>query len=266
MVFEIQGKVALITGGASGLGLQYALALLEKGLKGVTLADVAVEAGNEAIADIERRFGKNKAIFVKTDVTNYEQFEEAFRKTIGTFKNIDILINNAGILNDQTWQKEVAINVNGVIHGMLLALYNYIPKYKTSSEGLIVNISSIAGIEPFSGVPIYTGTKFAVHGMTLAWGSPSHYEQSKVRVVAVCPGVTDTPLITNLKMLDSSHELAGTAQIKSAVVQTPEQTTPNVIEIIEKAPSGTAWVVEGGEKPYQYILAKRSDYKKNHLP
>lgn len=71
-----------------------------------------------------------------------------------------------------------------------------------------MNVSSIAGIAPYGFVPIYVGTKFAVQGLTLAWGLPAHYERTKVRVVGVCPGSTITPLITDLpnRNLGPSYE------------------------------------------------------------
>lgn len=82
---------------------------------------------------------------------------------------------------------------------MLLGLDNYIKNHKTGSEGVIVNTSSIAGVGCFGNIPIYSGTKWAVHGMTRAWGVPFHYERTKVKVLAICPGATDTPLMYSMK-------------------------------------------------------------------
>lgn len=85
---------------------------------------------------------------------------------------------------------------------------NYLPKYKSGEEALIVNISSIAGVQGFAVIPVYTGTKFAVHGMTLAWGHEYHYNRTKVRVIGICPGVTETPLVTEItgKTLGDAYE------------------------------------------------------------
>jgi len=267
--FEIENKVALITGGASGLGFQYALGLLERGAKGVTLADINAEIGNQALTEIESKYGKNKAIFVKTDVSNYDDYEDAFKKTVEKFQNVDILLNNAGIMNDAIWEKEIAININGTIYGILLGLDNYLPKHKSGPEALIVNVSSVAGVDAFGSLPIYVGTKFAVHGMTLSWGLPVHYERTKVRVVGVCPGVTMTPLITESenRNLGRAYENSRIAELKSSkcLRQEPEQIVPGVMKVIEKAPSGTMWILEGGEPPYQYQMLDRFEIPKVHL-
>ncbi|XP_066146345.1 15-hydroxyprostaglandin dehydrogenase [NAD(+)]-like [Euwallacea fornicatus] len=258
--FQVKGKAALVTGGASGLGLTYAKNLLQRGAKGVTLADVSPDLGKEAVRLLENEFGKNKATFIKTDVSNYHQFEEAFKRTIAEFNNIDILINNAGILNDSVWEREIEINVNGTINGMLLGLESYIPKYKSGPEGVILNISSVVGIAPLACLPIYVGSKFAVHGMTLSWGLKSHYDRTKVRVMAVCPGVTMTPLITEAhgRNLGPAYEEL-TKEIATLPSQTTEDIGPHVMTVIEKAPSGTMWVIEGGDRPYQYTIPNRFD-------
>ncbi|XP_063920664.1 15-hydroxyprostaglandin dehydrogenase [NAD(+)]-like [Zophobas morio] len=263
MTFSIEGKIALITGGASGIGLRYAKALLRNGLRGVTLADANTDFGNQALKEIEKEFGANKAVFVHTDVRIKESFEEAFKKTIEVFKNLDILINNAGILNDAVWEKEIAINVNGVIYGVLLGLENYIPKYKTGDEGVIVNISSIAGIIEFSTIPIYTGTKFAVLGMSKAWGDIEHYNRTKVRVLTMCPGVTDTPLISEMsgRNLGAPYQQILESQITALPSQKPESVASAMVKIIKNAKSGTAWVAEADEDPYEFLLTPRESFK-----
>lgn len=85
----------------------------------------------------------------------------------------------------------------GTVNGILLALEKYIPKYKSGEEGVVMNVSSIAGVIYHGGAPIYCGTKFAIHGMTLSWGVQAHYERTKVRVVALAPGGTKTALFDN---------------------------------------------------------------------
>lgn len=82
-----------------------------------------------------------------------------------------------------------------MVHGILLGLDEYIPKYKSGTDGAILNVSSVAGIIGYEVFPIYSATKFSVIGMTSAWGTPAHYERTNVKVLAICPGATDTPLV-----------------------------------------------------------------------
>ncbi|KAL1497786.1 hypothetical protein ABEB36_008684 [Hypothenemus hampei] len=264
MAFQIEGKVALVTGGASGLGFSFAKELLKNGLKGITVADIDEKIGLKAVQELKSEFGEGRAIFVQTDVTNFEQFDDAFKKTIETYQNIDILINNAGIFDDFKWQKQLQINLNGTINGVLLGLEEYIPKYKSGEEGLIVNISSIFGIAGTSPCPIYSASKFAVHGLTLSWGHPFHYNRTKVRVVGVCPGITLTPLLLNLtdKILKPVYKENIQEAITTLEKQSPEVVASFVMKVIEKAPNGTMWVIEGGKEPYQYVIPDRFNLPK----
>ncbi|KAJ8959630.1 hypothetical protein NQ318_021817 [Aromia moschata] len=249
MAFELKDKVALITGGASGIGLRFAKELLRRG---VTLADIDPQIGQTALIEIEKEFGASKAVFTKTDVTDIQQFEDAFTKTVETFGYIDILFNNAGILNDSIWQKQIAINMNGVIHGMLLGMENYLQKYKQGSEAVIVNISSIAGIEVLGFIPIYSGTKAAIVAMTRNWGTPEHYQRTKVRVIAICPGATHTPLI-----FDIAGRNLGEPYQKILDSHLPEHLASEVVKLVTNGENGTIWVVEGGQPAYEFIIPER---------
>lgn len=86
----------------------------------------------------------------------------------------------------------------GTVNGTLLGMEEYIPKYRGGNEGVIVNISSIAGLDPYLTLPVYTGTKFAVQSLSRAFGHKYHYERTKVKVITLCPGMTETSLISEL--------------------------------------------------------------------
>ncbi|XP_018566150.1 15-hydroxyprostaglandin dehydrogenase [NAD(+)]-like [Anoplophora glabripennis] len=264
MVLDLVGKIALISGGASGIGLRYAKELLRNGVKAVTLADTSSEFAQTASTEIEKEFGPNRALFVKTDVSDIQQFDNAFKKTIEKYKHVDILINNAGILNDKIWEKQIGINVNGVVHGILLGMENYLPKYKQGPEAVIVNMSSIAaiGICPF--IPIYCGTKAAVAAMTRSWGVPHHYERTKVRLLAICPGVTATPLIADIsgRNLGDAYEESLQQNIDTLPPQEPEYVAKEVTKLIQSCPNGTVWVVEEEQPPYEYVFPERETMPK----
>nr|CAI5833676.1 unnamed protein product [Callosobruchus analis] len=110
MVYDIKGKIALITGGATGIGLAYGEELLKNGIEGLIIADINEKLGKEAVDKFNKQYGAKKAKFIKTDVTKKEQLEAAFQLAKSTFGVLNIVINNAGILNDAQWELEIAIN------------------------------------------------------------------------------------------------------------------------------------------------------------
>ncbi|XP_030763794.1 15-hydroxyprostaglandin dehydrogenase [NAD(+)]-like isoform X1 [Sitophilus oryzae] len=258
MQFDINGKVALITGGASGIGLCLAKLLLQNGLKGITIADV--NNGGMALSELIQEFGTDKCVYVQTDISHKDSFKRAFEITIEKFKSLDMLINNAGMCNDALWEKEISVNINGTINGVLLGLEEYIPKYKSGHEGVIINVSSIRGVDPSGDRPIYAATKFAIHGLSLAWGTQDHYNRTKVKVICVCPGSTATPLIANpvgTNLGPAYEEIRQkNAGSKTLPRQSPQECASVILEILENAKTGTVWVVEGGKK-ILYIMPDR---------
>ncbi|GFG40408.1 hypothetical protein Cfor_07242, partial [Coptotermes formosanus] len=162
-------KVALVTGGANGIGLAICHELLQHEVKGVAICDIDGELGQRRLQELTEKYGPGRVIFIQVDVRNYQQFEEAFQRTIETFGTLDIVINNAGILNDVEWEKEVDINLNGVIRGMFLA-FQYMGQNHNKKGGVVVNIASILGLDPNEVAPVYSGIKQAVVGLTRAFG------------------------------------------------------------------------------------------------
>ncbi|XP_025832268.1 15-hydroxyprostaglandin dehydrogenase [NAD(+)]-like [Agrilus planipennis] len=106
----VQGKVALITGSAGGIGFAFAQELLRNGAKAVELVDVNADLLQKAKEQIAKEFGPDKVDFTKADVTDKNQLEAAFKKAIQVFNQLDIVINNAGILDDVNYEKEIQIN------------------------------------------------------------------------------------------------------------------------------------------------------------
>ncbi|XP_018330561.1 15-hydroxyprostaglandin dehydrogenase [NAD(+)]-like isoform X2 [Agrilus planipennis] len=260
----IKGKVALITGGASGIGLEYARALLKKGLKGVVLVDVNSSFGEAAVTTLRKEFAPGKVLFHQADVTDKQSFEGAFQFAVQHYKHLDIVINNAGILNDKIWEKQVAINVNGVVIGSLLAM-DYLPKYTNGDESFLINIASIVAIDPFICVPIYSGTKSFVIGFSRALGAEPHYQRSKVKVLTICPGVTDTPLINEMsgKNLGPDYEAVLIEEIPQFKKQPPEYVAKGLVDVLVKGTSGSVWVVEGKEPAVEIDFPHRDQRHKN---
>ncbi|KAJ8961527.1 hypothetical protein NQ318_014778, partial [Aromia moschata] len=114
---------------------------------------------------MEKNENHGRIFFVKTDVSKEEEFENAFMKTAEKFRNIDVVINNAGIINELQWEKTVAINLEAVLRGTYLAIDKYLPKYSLGKEGVIVNVSSILGLDVMETLPTYTAAKHGIVGL-----------------------------------------------------------------------------------------------------
>ncbi|XP_056635679.1 15-hydroxyprostaglandin dehydrogenase [NAD(+)]-like isoform X1 [Diorhabda sublineata] len=266
MVFVLKNKIVIITGGASGIGLAICKVMLRKGVQGVCLADINIELGEEVTQNLNMEFGEGKVIFVKTDVVDTDSFENVFKVTLSNFGNIDILINNAGILNDKNWSLEVDINLKGMLNGMILGLDKYLRLCKQDEEAVILNTSSIFGTMCVPFVPVYASTKHAVMGLTRCWGHPVHYNRSKVRVVAVCPGLTETRILSKGSQdisldlgLDEEYEVGD--GFKKLKIQSAEFVGEEAVKVVEKAPNGTFWVIENSEPTYQYFFSEKNDFK-----
>ncbi|XP_061104216.1 uncharacterized protein LOC133132648 isoform X2 [Conger conger] len=195
------GKVALVTGAGQGLGKGFSDILLKNGAK-VALLDINENIGENTRADFGKGYGEDRVCFFTCDVASVEQLEDAFQKTIERFGRINIMSNNAGILNETNWEKMVAVNLNAVIRGTYLALQHM--KKDTGGEGgVIVNTASLAGLGFLLTVPVYTATKHGVVGFTRAVAGASEESGYGVRINALCPGLVKTAL------LDSTSERHG---------------------------------------------------------
>ncbi|XP_031552611.1 15-hydroxyprostaglandin dehydrogenase [NAD(+)]-like [Actinia tenebrosa] len=184
---QIKGAVGLVTGAARGIGLAFCVALLDNGAATVRMLDICKEEGEKAQQQLEKQFGPGKAKFTECDVTNNEDFAKAVKQTVIEHGKLDILCNNAGIINEKNWEKCVSINLNSVIHGTFVGL-------ETMSSGVIVNTASMGGLAPMSPTPVYCATKHGVVGFTRSIATVA-MKTKGLRVNCICPAFVDTPLL-----------------------------------------------------------------------
>jgi NAD(P)-dependent dehydrogenase (short-subunit alcohol dehydrogenase family) len=196
---QLEGKVAVITGAASGIGLALAHRAAREGMK-LVLADI--DAGGLASAIDRLRQEKVEAIAVRADVSRLEDVEELANRAFDAFDNVHVLCNNAGVLgplavpiwqtSPQDWQWMIGVNFWSVIHG----IRTFVPRMlDIGDEGHIVNTASSAGIAHVS--TIYGVTKHAVVGVSEYLYFGLKQANSKLGVTALCPGVLSTNLPAN---------------------------------------------------------------------
>ncbi|ELU12356.1 hypothetical protein CAPTEDRAFT_227706 [Capitella teleta] len=189
---KLEGKRAVITGGAQGLGKGFAEHILESGGQ-VALLDVKVSLGLETANELNAKYGQGSAIFIQCDVTDKERFKRALQVAAQVLGSYDILVNNAGISSHEDFEVVLKINLSAVISGTMFAV-EHMREDKGGRGGLIINISSAAGLMPAPMEPIYAASKFGVVGFSRSIGPA--VESLGVKVLCLCPSFARTPLVT----------------------------------------------------------------------
>jgi meso-butanediol dehydrogenase/(S,S)-butanediol dehydrogenase/diacetyl reductase len=188
---RFENKVAIVTGGASGIGKETVKILVEEGAM-VTVADM-----NEKGLDEMKAIYGDKILTLKVDVSNHEDVESMVKKTVSQFGKLDILHNNAGVggvgllpqMDVNYWKKVMAVDLDSVFYGCKYA----IPEMKKNGGGVIVNTASVSGLGSDYGLASYNAAKGAVINLTRAVALDHGVDN--IRCNAVCPGTIATPLI-----------------------------------------------------------------------
>lgn len=160
---KFDDKVAVVTGGGSGIGYEIAKEFLKGGMAFVTIVDNDKERSWENVKALTDKYGEDNILFVEGDVGDPEQMDYAFRNTVLHYHTIDIIVNNAGVMNDVQWENQIKTNLHGCIIGTLLGM-QYMSKSSSGKGGTIVNIGSVMSMIPSCGFPIHTLTQFGIAG------------------------------------------------------------------------------------------------------
>ena len=190
---NIQGKVVVITGASSGLGEATAKLLSVQGAI-VVLAARRTERIDKLAADIKEKGGK--ALAITTDVTDVEQVRKLVDKTVNEFGRIDVMINNAGLMQQspldsgkiEEWNNMIDLNIKGVLYGISAVL----PIMQKQKSGHIINVSSVAGHKVTPAGSVYCATKFAV--LAISEGLRQEVKPYNLRTTVISPGAVDTEL------------------------------------------------------------------------
>lgn len=254
MTYESKNKVFLITGGASGLGALMTREFLKEGAKQIAVLDIAKDAGEALEKELNTKHGKNSVKFFQCDVTDEDQLFNAFETVVKENGQLDVVINNAGIMNDgrHIYKKSIALNVTALITSTIKAL-EVMGVNKGGKGGTVINISSVAGLCQSPILPIYFATKSAVLQFSNCIGSQVHYERTGVRVITVCFSATDTPLIdqNNYKGFDDDTTTIATTVMAKVPVQKPESAIRGVLEAFRIGESGSTWLAANDKEPIE---------------
>jgi NAD(P)-dependent dehydrogenase (short-subunit alcohol dehydrogenase family) len=247
----LSGKVALITGAASGIGRATALLFAREGAA-IALADLKIDAGQRVADEIAQAGGR--PFFEPMDVTRAADCQRLVERAIREFGRIDILFNNAGIirratvleLSEDDWDRVMAVNVKSIY----LLSREVIPHMQKAGGGTIINTASGWGLTGGVRAAVYCASKGAVVLLTKAMAI-DHGPQ-KIRVNCICPGDTDTGMLREEAQQlgeENSRFLAESAKRPLGRVGTPEEIAQAALYLASDASSfvtGTALIVDGG--------------------
>lgn len=251
---EINGKVALVTGAASGIGGATALALADAGAA-VVLADIDEAGAADTRGAIEQAGGRAAA--VRIDVTRQDDIERMVDFAEETFGSLHILHNNAGVntgwprfpcADRREWNRTLAINLWAVISGTEAA----VPLIQRSGGGAIINSASLAGLIAFETDPIYAATKHGVVGLTRALAFLR--DEANIRVNCICPSFVDTALPRRrLEAMSPEERATWEATLNAAPMIDPSDVADLVLEIVrDDTLAGAAIAMTYGE-PHRVI-------------
>jgi NAD(P)-dependent dehydrogenase (short-subunit alcohol dehydrogenase family) len=242
-----EGKVALVTGGSSGIGRATALAFAREGAK-VAVVDINAQGGEETVQLIKKAGGN--ATFVKCDVSKAADVEAMIKKTVDTYGRLDCAFNNAGVGVKKSTvdctEEEWDLSINVLLKGVWLCMKYEIPVMLKQGSGAIVNTSSAGGLIGSPGHSPYTAAKHGVIGLTKV--AALDCASAGIRVNAVCPGGVRTPmlepLLVNPEYVDSFLRIHPMGRIGN-----PEEIAEAVLWLCSDAASfvtGVALPVDGG--------------------
>jgi len=255
---RLKGKIAIVTGGGSGIGKSISMALAKEGAK-VVVADVDEKSAKNTATEIRDLQGE--ALAVRADVTSEEDVKMMLKESIDKYSGIDVIVNNAGIAHmgrfldftEADFNRTMNVNVKGMF---LCSKYAAAEMLKHGG-GKIVNIASVAGKSGFPYKTLYCASKWAVIGLTKSMAA--ELAQFKINVNAVCPGIIETDLLSRLlrKEAELKHTTPDKLQqefkklIPLGRLGRPDDIAKMVIFLCSEDAdfiTGQAYNVDGGER------------------
>uniref|UniRef100_A0A1I8MVK8 Alcohol dehydrogenase n=1 Tax=Musca domestica TaxID=7370 RepID=A0A1I8MVK8_MUSDO len=242
---DFKGKSVVYIGGFGGIGQKCIEELLKREIGFLFIFELATN--DEYVKKLKESFSNCKIEHISVDMSKVATIENAYKCVMEKIKHIDMVVNGSGILNERLIDLSVAVNLTGVIHSNFIAL-SYMSKANGGHGGLIVNIASVAGLEPMAFTAVYSATKSGVISFTKSMANPSYFQNTGVSFIAICPGGTITKLLADLQSKSTFPEFF--EEVKKSMgkqaLQSADAFAEEFIKILEIAYNGTVWTVEGG--------------------
>jgi len=238
---QLDGKVAVVTGGTRGIGRAIAERLLREGAS-VAFCGRTKESTNRAAQEMES-IGSGRVLGYAADIREFDQVQQFFRAVDSAFGGMDILVNNAGEgvfrkvveMTPEEWRRNIDLNLSGAFY----CSHEALPRLVQRGGGTVVNISSLAGKNPFSGGAAYNASKFGLNGFSEAMMLDHRYD--KIRVSYIMPGSVDTAFGSGLagrRTETTSWMIApeDVAEVVLMVLKVPERTMVSRVEMRPSRP------------------------------
>lgn len=256
---HLEGRVAVVTGGGSGIGLGMAEAFARHGMH-VVLADIREDRLADAAARVEAA-GAPGVLTVPTDVSDAAAVDELARRTVEAFGAVHVLCNNAGVSTIgyqwetplEDWQWVIGINLFGVVHGIRA----FTPHLAAQDEAHVVNTASMAGVMAAPGSAPYSASKHAVVGLSKALRAELAVRAGHVGVSVMCPGEIATNIPDNIRTRGTERDAGRIAAMRErlATAMPPSEVGALVVESIRQR---RFWILPNGGT---HLAAVRAEYE-----
>ncbi|CAH0553937.1 unnamed protein product [Brassicogethes aeneus] len=259
-----KGRVGIITGGASGVGLSIVKALVPHEPKALIIVDNDKAMGEELAGALKKQLGPCCDIdFEHVDVVKKDQMQKVFECAKKKYCYIDLVVNNANMKSESEWERTLCTNTFGMVNVTHLA-FEYMGKHKCLPGGTVINVLGVSAVDPDFVLPVTSGTKHFGLTFTRLIGHEWFFSRTGIRVMGVLPGPTETK--KNLKNLLDTRGLGDVNELVKAASQSkpqkPDEVAMCVMKMIDIAESSDIYVVDGGKCGKIYDFPDRRGFKR----